>query len=155
MNRNEQEAYNRAAAYCSKAEHCTSEVAEKLRQWEVTPDVAERILRRLTEERYVDDERYGRAFVRDKYRFAKWGRMKIATALRAKHIDTDIISAALDDIDEDEYIGILRNLLAAKRRTISGSNDYERTGKLMRFALGRGYEMQDIRRCLRTEYFED
>ncbi|MDR0976604.1 MAG: RecX family transcriptional regulator [Prevotellaceae bacterium] len=152
---NEKEAYNRAAAYCSTAEHCRSEVMEKLQRWEVAPAEAERIVRRLTEERFIDEARYSRAFVRDKYRFAKWGKTKIMTALRTKQIDTDTARAALDSIDEEEYLDILRNLLAAKRRTVSGANDYQRTGKLIRFALGRGYEMQDIRRYLSVEGIDD
>jgi regulatory protein len=145
---NEQDAYNRAAAYCATAERCRAEVAAKLQQWEVAPDAAERILRRLADERFVDDARYSRAFVRDKYRFAKWGKVKIAAALRAKHIDAETAAEAIDTIDEEEYLGILRDLLAAKRRTVSAANEYQLTGKLMRFALGRGYEMKDIRRHL-------
>ncbi|MDR0962137.1 MAG: RecX family transcriptional regulator [Mediterranea sp.] len=142
----ESEAFNRAAAYCSVAEHCSHEVSEKLRRWEVDAPVAQRILHRLIEEKYVDDLRYSRAFVRDKYRFAKWGKVKIAAALHIKHIPGEVVQQALESIDEEEYLDTLRDLLAAKQKSIRAANDYERKGKLIRFALGRGYEMHDIRK---------
>ncbi len=68
----EAEALTRAAAFCSTTEHCRAEVHDKLMRWEMKPDAAERILQYLEKERFLDDERYCRAYVRDKYRFAKW-----------------------------------------------------------------------------------
>ena len=72
----EDEALNRVAAYCSAAEHCRAEVSEKLQKWGIAYEAIERILARLEAEKYIDDERYCRAFINDKYRFAKWGKMK-------------------------------------------------------------------------------
>ena len=149
----ESELWNRATAYCSIAEHCRSEVTDKLRQWGAQEDILSCIIVRLIEEKYIDEERYCRAFVKDKYRFSKWGKVKVAQALRQKQIPESIYRPPLEDIDEDEYHGILRDLLDAKRRTIHAKNDYEQNVKLMRFALGRGFEMKDIRLCIR--FFDD
>ena len=54
----------------------------------------------------------------------------------------------LDDIDQEEYPEQLRRLLEAKQREVRGRNAYERKAKLIRFALGRGYEMDEIRRFI-------
>ena len=45
-----------------------------------------------------------KAFVRDKFRHNKWGKVKIAAHLKAKGITGDIIGTALGEIDNEEYI---------------------------------------------------
>lgn len=144
----EQEALCKIAAYCSATEHCTSEATEKLTAWGVDADARARILNRLHQERYIDEARYARFYINDKFRFNKWGRNKIAQGLKLKKIPASVYTGLLYAIDEEEYLDILRSLLAAKRRSVKARNDYERNGKLIRFALGRGYEMEAIRRCL-------
>ena len=74
----DEEALNRVASYCSTAEHCRAEINEKLQRWGIAYDTIARILDRLESEKFIDDERFCRAFVNDKFRFAKWGKMKIA-----------------------------------------------------------------------------
>ena len=121
----DEEALNRVASYCSTAEHCRAEINEKLQRWG-----------------------FCRAFVNDKFRFAKWGKMKIAQGLYMKKIPSDVAWRYLNEIDEEEYLSILRDLLASKRKSIHAADDYELNGKLMRFAMSRGFELKDIKRCI-------
>ena len=135
-------------ARCSVSEQCLSDIEAKLSKYELPEEEKTRILRHLVEEKYIDDRRYAEAFVRDKYRFNKWGRIKIAQGLRMKGIDSESISTAMDAIDETEYLNILRDLIKAKRKSTHGKNDYEINGKLVRFATGRGFEYSAIRQCM-------
>ena len=147
----EQEAYLQLAALCAQAEHCQQEMRDKMRRWELDESVQNRIIDRLIKERYVDDERYARAFVKDKIRYNKWGRRKVQQALWQKHIDADIQQQVLDEIDEKEYLDILRPLLKQKRKSIKAESDYEQNQKLVRFALGRGFGFDIIRQCLNVD----
>ena len=147
----EQEAYLQLAALCAQAEHCQQEMRDKMRRWELDETVQNRIIDRLIKERYVDDERYARAFVKDKIRYNKWGRRKVQQALWQKHIDADIQQRVLDEIDEIEYLDILRPLLKQKRKSIKAESDYELNQKLVRFALGRGFGFDIIRQCLNVD----
>ncbi len=147
----EQEAYLQLAALCAQAEHCQQEMRDKMRRWELDETVQNRIIDRLIKERYVDDERYARAFVKDKIRYNKWGRRKVQQALWQKHIDADIQQRVLDEIDEKEYLDILRPLLKQKRKSIKAESDYELNQKLIRFALGRGFGFDIIRQCLNVD----
>ena len=147
----EQEAYLQLAALCAQAEHCQQEMRDKMRRWELDETVQNRIVARLVKERYVDDERYARAFVKDKIRYNKWGRRKVQQALWQKHIDTDIQQRVLDEIDEKEYLDVLRPLLKQKRKSIKAESDYELNQKLVRFALGRGFGFDIIRQCLNVD----
>ena len=158
----EQEAYLQLAALCAQAEHCQQEMRDKMRRWELDETVQNRIIARLVKERYIDDERYTRAFVKDNIRYNKWGRRKVQQALWMKHIDTDIQQRVLDEIDEKEYLDVLRPLLKQKRKSIKAANDYELNQKLVRFALSRGFTFDIIRQCLDvddesefSEYSED
>ena len=144
----EQEAYLRLTALCAQAEHCQQEMRDKMKRWEIVPDVQERVITRLIKERYIDDERYARAFVKDKIRYNKWGRRKIQQGLWMKRIDDDIQQRILDEIDDEEYLNVLKPLLAQKRKSIKTQNDYELNQKLVRFALGRGFTFDIIRQCL-------
>lgn len=146
---NEKEALNKAAAYCSAAEHCKSEVLDKLKGWGVGDDIAEKTVETLVREKFISDDRFARAYVRDKLRFAGWGRQKSAMMLRAKNIAPEIISDAISGIDENEYMEMLFKILKSKERTLKYSNDYERRGKLMRFAASRGFESRAV-----SVYFE-
>ena len=155
----EQEAYLQLAALCAQAEHCEQEMRDKMKRWELDEMVQNHVIKRLTEERYIDNERYARAFVKDKIRYNKWGRRKVQQALWMKRIDTDIQQRVLDEIDEKEYLDVLRPLLKQKRKSIKAGNDYELNQKLVRFALSRGFTFDIIRQCLNVdeidEYEED
>lgn len=144
----EQEAYLTLAALCAQAEHCQWEMTERMRRWELTEEAQARVMERLTKERYVDDERYARAFVKDKVRYNKWGRRKVEQALWQKRIDEDIRQRVLNEVDDEEYLSVLRPLLKQKRRSTKASSDYELNQKLMRFALSRGFTFDIIRQCL-------
>ena len=145
------------AAKCSVSEQCLSDIEAKLSRYDLTEEERTHILRHLMEEKYVDDRRYAEAYVKDKYRFNEWGRIKIAQCLRMKGIDTETIKSAMGAIDEEEYMDILRDLIKAKRRSTRGSSEYEINGKLIRFATGRGFEFGAIRQCLgrSADEFED
>ena len=147
----EQEAYLQLAALCAQAEHCQQEMRDKMRRWEFDETAQNRIIARLVKERYIDDERYARAFIKDKIRYNKWGRRKVQQALWLKHIDADIQQRVLDEIDEKEYLDVLRPLLKQKRKSIKAESDYELNQKLVRFALGRGFGFDIIRQCLKVD----
>ena len=144
----EQEAYLQLAALCAQAEHCQQEMRDKMKRWEMAPEVQERVITRLIKERYIDDERYARAFVKDKIRYNKWGRRKVQQGLWMKHIDDDIQQRVLSEVDDAEYLAVLKPLLKQKAKSIKAENDYELTQKLVRFALGRGFTYDIIRQCL-------
>ena len=144
----EQGAYLQLAQLCARAEHCQHEMLEKMRRWEMSDEAQARVMARLVKERYVDDERYARAFVRDKIRYNKWGRRKVEQALWQKGIDEDIRQRVLGEVDDEEYLSVLRPLLKQKRRSTKAASDYELNQKLVRFALGRGFTYDVIRKCL-------
>jgi regulatory protein len=86
--------------------------------------------------------------VKDKIRYNKWGRRKVQQGLWMKHIDDEIQQKVLNEVDDEEYLQVLRPLLKQKNKSIKAENDYERNQKLVRFALGRGFTFDIIRQCI-------
>jgi regulatory protein len=146
-----QQAYSRLTALCARSEHCQQEMLEKMRQWGVSEEEQAEVMARLISERYIDDERYARAFVNDKIRYNKWGRRKVEQALWQKHIDKDIANRVLNEIDDEEYLSILKPLLKQKRRSIKADDNRQERIKLVKFALSRGFTMDIIRQCIDVE----
>ncbi len=142
------EAFLKLSALCARSEHCQHEMVEKMRQWGVGDEEQAQVMARLVGERYVDDERYARAFVQDKVRYNKWGRRKVEQALWLKHIGKDIAARVLDEIDDSEYVSVLKPLLKQKRRSTKAGSEYELTTKLIKFALSRGFTMDIVRQCI-------
>lgn len=140
----EQEAYQKLAALCAMSEQCCHDVMTKMRRWEVPPEMAERVVAQLVKERYIDEERYARAFVRDKFRYNHWGRVRIEQELKMKGIASRHIELGMEELKEEDSQEALREMLQKKRPSVKGKSEYEIRGKLIRFALGRGFAIDDI-----------
>ncbi len=154
----ENELKNKAEAYCSSAEHCSWEVENKLKQWGASDEAAQNIIAHLQKERYVDNSRFCQAFVHDKYLFNRWGRQRIRQELRMRQLDDKDIARGMEEIDDKEYMERLKSLLLSKNKNLKARNDYERAQKLMRYAAGRGFSIEETMQCIKTvtadEYFD-
>jgi regulatory protein len=143
-------ALSNAMALCSKAEKCISDIKSKLNEWGVPSDDAQKIIKALIAEKFIDEERYACFFVRDKFRFNQWGRVKIVFMLKSKKIPSAIIDEALQEIDDEAYLDLLIKLFQEKSKKTRFINEYDKKGKLMRFAQSRGFEFETINEALKT-----
>jgi regulatory protein len=130
----------KAMALCADREICQADIKRKLSVWGVEKKDIEKIINHLTNEKFIDEKRYAFAFVKDKFRYNKWGKIKLATALKMKNIADETIREALDSIEDDVYREILKNIIANHRRTIKSKNQYDLKGKLLRYGLSKGFE---------------
>lgn len=146
--RSETEALQRLTALCATTEHCRADMLRKMNAWEVPDDARDRIIQRLEEGHFIDESRYARAFVRDKFRYNHWGPTRIAMEMRRKGLPDDVIEPAMHEIAEWDAAETLTRLLQAKLHTTKGNNEHERVMKVLRFAVGKGYALRDIRECL-------
>ncbi len=144
------ELLHKAASYCSISEHCISEVESKLKAWGVVSDKADKIIDRLKEEDFINEKRFCIAFVKDKFHFNKWGKIKISYSLKQKGLENSLITNALNTIDDGEYEEMLAVLLKTKLKTIKWEYEYEKMGKLFNFAQSRGFESAVIDKVIRN-----
>ncbi len=129
---------------CSKQEKCSNEIKFKLEQEEIEEQEIEKMIILLSEENFINDERYAKSFAHDKLKFNKWGKIKIQHHLRQKGIPDTYISNALEKIDSTEYRQILMAEMAKKYKLLRSSDKYESKSRLMRFGQSRGFETELI-----------
>jgi len=146
-----EKALYKAAAYCSKSEHCRSEVAQKLTQWGLPASEHKAILDYLEQERYLDEFRFARAYTKDKLLYNKWGLYKIRVSLQQKQIAPTVIEEVFASAEEEtNYEETLLNLLEKKKIALSAkeTDKMQLKSKLFRFALSRGYESKIVLKTL-------
>jgi regulatory protein len=137
---NFREALSYAMDLCSRQEKCCSEIRDKLEKFSLPGEQIEQVLKTLKNEGFIDESRYAGMFVRDKLHLNRWGRIKMRYALAAKKIPGEIIADALNDINESEYLGILKEEISKKLPRIKGKDPYAVRSKLVRFGQQRGFE---------------
>ncbi len=147
-----EKALERLEILCARSEHSEGELRQKLYRWGLSSADAERIIDSLRSRKYVDDERFARAYVRDKLRFSRWGRAKIRMGLIAKRVDSATITIAIDEeISEEEYESILIAVLKMKARSIDDADSYEGRTRLFRFGVSRGFEPGLVSNAIRSQ----
>jgi regulatory protein len=143
-----EEARHKLERWCAESDHSIADAQEKMRGWGLIPALQEELLVGLISGGYLSDERFAHSYVRGKFRQSKWGRVKIAHGLRAKGIPHNLIQQALEDIDADAYLELLKELAQKKQREIKDTNRFTRMGKITRFLLSRGFESHLIQAVL-------
>ncbi len=133
-------ALSKAMALCSRIEYCSSDIRKKLQAWDVPSEDENKIINALVKDNFINEERYSKAFVRDKFRHNRWGRIKIAAHLKSKGLASEIRRSALEEIDNEEYRKVIKSLITAHRKTTRAKNQYDLKGKLLRFGLSKGFE---------------
>ncbi|MFZ5430674.1 MAG: regulatory protein RecX [Bacteroidota bacterium] len=144
----EKEIFSKMARLCSRSEECTPDIRKKIRELGGTSLMEEIIIQRLQEEKYIDDDRFVRAYVRDKFRLNQWGRIKMRYYLKMKGLKDNIIEKGFEEIDEEQYVKLLKKTMKDKAKTIKKKEKFEKMAQVIRFAQGRGFEPELIHRYL-------
>lgn len=134
-----EQALVRLETLCARGERCTDELRTRLRNWQISSGDSESIIKSLKDRRFVDDLRFAQAFVRDRYRNAGYGRLRLRMSLNAKRIPAEIINQALNEIDEEIYLDTLRRVLKSKMAH-ADITTFEGRTKIYRHGVYRGYE---------------
>ena len=135
-------ALSRAAALCAKCEQCSPDIEKKLLNWGLSGNDAGKVITELKRLRFLDDERFAKAYAHDKLHFSGWGKRKIMQGLWVKRLPRDIIDMAFDEFNDDEYKAIAVKVIKSKIPAIKeGIESYEGKRKLLRFAVQRGFEV--------------
>jgi regulatory protein len=133
-------ALSKAMARCSRREFCCDDIRTKLLSWEIDNNDADKIIGILINENFINETRFATAFVRDKFKYNKWGKVKITAHLRVKKLPPEIITFALDSIDNKQYSKLLHDILEDHIRSVKAKNQYDLKVKLLRYGLSKGFE---------------
>lgn len=151
--------YARTLEYCLRRPHSVREIRDYL--WRkthttkyksrssgeikerqgVSESVAERVLLRVTQKNYVNDEQFARWWVESRNRLKGVSRRKLQSELAAKGVSRDIIDAALLQTERDDQNEIQKMIEKKKKR-------YADQDKLMAYLARQGFSFDDIKHAL-------
>jgi regulatory protein len=134
----EKEILERLRYLCSKSEKCAYDIREKLKSWNFEGNV-QAVIQNLSDEGFINEERYAISVINDKIKFSKWGKGKVRYFLKGKGISNEIVKKNIDDFDAD-YEGIIAKELEKKLKSIKETDKLKRKQKLLSFAFQRGYD---------------
>lgn len=137
--------------YCTYQERCRSEVRKKLIALRVDEEEIEPILQHLEKENFLDEMRFATAYVRGKFIYKKWGRIKIRYELRGKEVPEELIAQAIaEEIDEESYYITMRKLMTQRQKQVKDLNMFEKKAHLSKFLTQKGYEGSDIAEAVQS-----
>ena len=139
----------KAQNLCSKKEICCYDIRIKQKKWELSNQDISLIITQLVENNFIDETRYSEAYANDKFRFNKWGKIKIQYELKKRNISSSNINNALNKIDEKEYITTLKELLQKKSAELKNIDKFQKKQKLLRFVLNKGYEPEIVYKIIK------
>jgi len=131
---------HKAQEYCAYQERCLYDVEQKLHLWGVEKERGKKIIEQLVKENFIDEARYARSYVRGKFLYNKWGKIKITNELRSKKIKKDAISAGLDEINTGDYYKTIKALAQKKEKEIKEKDLFKKKQKVAHFLISRGFE---------------
>jgi regulatory protein len=129
-----------------------AQLADALAQRGVPDDVAEAALDRFEELGLVDDDEFARQWVRSRQTGRGLARRALAHELRARGVDPEVVTGALDDELDDE-LETARELVRRKVRASARDPDRQRQtrrllGMLARKGYGAGVAARAVREVL-------
>jgi len=142
------EAYSKMARLCSRSEQCSADIRKKIIAYEIVDEIVDEILDKLIEEKFIDDERFIKAYISDKFKINKWGKIKMRHYLRMKGLSDEVIDNGFNLIDDENYKTILVKTMKSKAKTIKKKNKFEKMAQVIRFTQGRGFEPELIHRYM-------
>lgn len=146
-----EQALEKLMSYCSKMERCRFDVRKKLYNWDIDSQKTDAIINKLVSLGFVNDQRYIESYIRGKFYYNKWGRVKIRYNLKLKGFEEADIIPALDlFFDGVDYEAMILEQLIRKNKSITVEDEYLRKTKLIQFGQSRGYETELSLACVDT-----
>lgn len=128
--------------YCAYQDRCHQEVRSKLLDLGMYGEELEQIMAQLIEEKFLDEERFARSYVRGKFRINKWGKIRIKQELKRRNISDYCIRKGMEEIPEEDYIKQAEEVIQSKAEKLKEPDDFKKRNKLAAHAFRRGYEME-------------
>ena len=137
---NTQSILEKLKKYCVLQDRCKSEIKKKIKQITINKEYQDNILKILSDEKYIDEERYAISFCRGKFKINKWGKNKIRNELKKKQVSDININKGLSSISDIEYYTEIEKQYKKKGKTITEKNILIKKNKIARYLINKGYE---------------
>ena len=135
--------FNRALRYAAIRNHSQWEMEQYLKRKDVSEDQSAVILARLADLGFIDDKNFANSWIENRRLLKPVSRRRLEQELRQKHVNSEIIKAALEE-DSTEELVVLKNLITKKRMQSS----YKDNQRLMGYLSRQGFSYDDIKNAM-------
>lgn len=138
-------AYNLTLAYVARRQRSEWELHDYFRRKDIDEDSGEKILERLRNFGYVNDENFARSWVDNRRLLKPMSKRRLRLELKQKHVADEVIVRVLEE-DETSDRETLRQLVDKKRK----QTRYQDETKLMQYLVRQGYGYDDVKSVLHS-----
>jgi regulatory protein len=136
-------ALGRAYNFLSYRPRTTKEIKDYLGRKDYPESVAEEVVEKLQEQKYLDDEQFARDWIAERQATNPKSALALRHELMKKGIGGEIIELAMSEFSVGESSGIIK--LIETKRLLQRYND---EAKLIRYLAGQGFKYDQIKRAL-------
>ncbi len=142
--------YLKLVRFCLYRERCKKEVYEKMQLLKIHISNQNKFCKQLVEDGYLNEKRFAKAFVHDKFLLKRWGKNRITFELKLKVISSDFIDEAMVQIDDETYENTLFYLAEKKwNLLVNEENHFHRIIKTKNYLVSKGYEFDKIDKIIK------
>lgn len=140
-------AFDKALRYVSFKRRTKSQIEKKMIELGYDENTVEKVIYKLNEFKYLDDEQYAEDYIKDRINMRPSGKRLIAMELKNKGINENIIIEKIEATEIDEYG--MAYALAQKKVTRIQKLDRKELQKIYAFLMRKGFASDIIMRVLR------
>lgn len=139
-------AWNYALWLLSQRMYTSQQIRDKLKVKDVETEVLERVMSRLAELNFTDDEAYAQAYVRS--RQTQKGPIALRQELFRKGLDETLVTKTLETLDNDSQLETACNLLIRNKWRLSKADSRKNYAKAYAFLARRGFGSDVVKRAI-------
>ncbi len=136
-----------AFRYLSYRPRTVREVADKLQDKGISPEIIESVIENLKGLKLLDDRAFARSWIAERLARRPGGKRLLHRELRQKGVDVELIEEVIDELYPKE-VEVARELLRKKMRRFKGLEPQKVKAKAWGLLLRRGFSSQTAQECM-------
>ena len=130
--------------YIDRRLRSINELRDYLKNKEEDTIIIEEVIDKLIDYKYLDDDRFTKAFIKDKLNFTNWGDYKIKNELKRLGVNEEIIYNNISNIDDNIYYERIDKIINKDISTNKKYNGIKLKNKIYNHLLTLGYSKEKV-----------
>ena len=130
--------------YIDRRLRSINELRDYLKNKEEDTIIIEEVIDKLIDYKYLDDDRFTKAFIKDKLNFTNWGDYKIKNELKRLGVNEEIIYNNMSNIDDNIYYERINKIINKDISTNKKYNGIKLKNKIYNHLLTLGYSKEKV-----------
>lgn len=130
--------------YIDRRLRSIKELKDYLKNKEEDTTITEEVIDKLIDNKYLDDDRFTKAFIKDKLNFTNWGDYKIKNELKRLGVNEEIIYNNISNIDDNIYYERIDKIINKDISTNKKYNGIKLKNKIYNHLITLGYSKEKV-----------